>query len=537
MYKYILLPGRHHAITQFQIDYLQSAIKEKNTKLLNGKHVELDSNAEVVWAVTSANHANTRRNPISGARRLGLIEHVTSINDLSSLIFLIQNMDIKPDFAHYIVEEIKLQSNGLIELNPQNCLVACSTPDVIAQYESLGFEVLPMELKDGNLDTTIARRPWELIETIVAKGDTWSADLKLQIEFANGCLEYYQKYSIAQTIYDVFEDPLQEASTDGDLTDTRDYEVYRQAFEDNAFRKVDQFSEFVEPGRILDIGSATGQTIKLLTERSSLAESDFYGVEAARPLYAICQQRKENGAFGNANVFFYQRNIMQSTFFPDNSLNTIITMALTHEIESYLGRQALLEFITRIYKMLAPNGVYINYDVAAPNEKDTEVFVKFNDFDGVNPSEEEITKQLSESELAAFLESLSTKARFIRFAHDFRGAEKDTMSYTRKSISSENYFVMRYGDLCDFLAKKDYVENWHSEMHERFCYWEYSDWTEALAKVGFVVEPVSKAVTNEWLIENRFAPAAKVYKKNSEGQLEEMPQPATNIMLVARKPA
>lgn len=534
MIRYILLPGRHHVVTQFQVDYLRDVFKNSSTKTLDVETISIAPETEVIWAITSANHANTRRNPIPGHRRLGLIEYTTQKENIPSQNYLISDIDHKDNFAHYVIQEIHLQSNGAVAMTPSNTVVACSTPPVIEQYQKLGYHILPLELSDMNSNTTHTRRAWELIEEIVAVGKTWAEQPSVQKDIAEECIEYFQKYRLDQTVIDIFQDPLQEASSEGDLTTSRDYDTYRQAFEDNAFRKVEQFSQYVVPGRILDIGSATGQTIKLLSDIKRFEESDFYGVEAARPLYAICQQRKENGAFGNANVFFYQRNIMQSTLFPKNSVNTAITMALTHEVESYMGRDALMDFIKRVYDMITPGGVYINYDVVGPDNKNLDVYVEFTEDDGENP--EDVHEELDDEALNSFLKKLSTKSRFIRFAKDFRSAEGDGMTYKTELVDGSEYFVLKNADLCDFLAKKDYTENWHSELHERFCYWEYSDWEEALKNVGFEIEPSSHRITNDWLIENRFGPAAQVYTQNNQGKLVELEPPVTNLILVARKP-
>ena len=102
-------------------------------------------------------------------------------------------------------------------------------------------------------------------------------------------------------------------------------------------------------------------------------------------------------------------------------------------------------------------------------------------------------------------------------------------------VDGKQYAVLRYGDLCDFLAKKDYLQSWHSEMHERFCFWSYSDWVNALEEVGFVLAEGSGPKRNDWLIENRFAPAAKVFEKQKEGFVAKEP-PITNVLLVAYKP-
>ncbi len=44
---FLLFPGRHHVLTRFQADYLRRW-----------------PGVTIVWAVTSANHENTKRNPV-----------------------------------------------------------------------------------------------------------------------------------------------------------------------------------------------------------------------------------------------------------------------------------------------------------------------------------------------------------------------------------------------------------------------------------------------------------------------------------------
>jgi hypothetical protein len=95
---------------------------------------------------------------------------------------------------------------------------------------------------------------------------------------------------------------------------------------------------------------------------------------------------------------------------------------------------------------------------------------------------------------------------------------------------------MRRADLCDFLAKKDYIDSWTSEMHERFCFFDHDDWVRLLKETGFEIESTSQAKQNPWLIENRFAPAAKVFTKDLSDMLQLEPQPVTNTLLFARKP-
>jgi hypothetical protein len=65
---YVLFPGRHHLLTRFQAEHLAR---------LGGT---------VVWAVTSANHANTKRNPVPFHRREAAIERFSVQAGLRSLV-------------------------------------------------------------------------------------------------------------------------------------------------------------------------------------------------------------------------------------------------------------------------------------------------------------------------------------------------------------------------------------------------------------------------------------------------------------------
>jgi len=509
---YILIPGRHHLITAFQVSYLKEIIS---------KHPD----AEIIWAVTSADHTGTQRNPISGPRRLGLIEAVMASENLPSEVYLISNKRERPNFSHYVIEEIRTQTSGRIDMKPENTIVACSTQSVIEQYRALGFEVATVE-RD-----THAGLPWDIVQRIIAIGERWKDDEMVTSAMHPVCRELYIRYHIAELIQTIYADPLV-GSDDGDITVSRDYASYRAAFEDNAWRKVDDFAEYVLSGKIVDVGCATGQTIKLLGERPELFESDFYGVEVARPLYEICQQRKTNGEFGDTNVYFYQRNIMQSELFEPDSMSTVITMALTHEVESYLGHDELLKFIKRAYDMLAPGGVYINYDVVGPDERTQEVYFLPNYDDGDNP--DDLKWELEGEELAAFLGTLSTAARFKRFERDFRHDERDGISAQREAIGGVEYIVLSHSDLCEFLAKKDYLNSWKSEMHEKFCFYSHDEWCDILIQAGFEITSASRAITNTWLIENRFDPAGRVYRMTDD-RLTRVTAPTTNTLLVARK--
>jgi len=122
-FKYLLLPGRHHAITKFQVAHLKELLQRE----------DVDRSTQIVWAVTSANHSGTQRNPISGTRRLGMIEAVSAVEKLPSQSYRITNMTQKQNFAHYVLEEVRFESKGRVSLTPETTLVVCSTAEVASQ--------------------------------------------------------------------------------------------------------------------------------------------------------------------------------------------------------------------------------------------------------------------------------------------------------------------------------------------------------------------------------------------------------------------
>jgi hypothetical protein len=266
-----------------------------------------------------------------------------------------------------------------------------------------------------------------------------------------------------------------------------------------------------------------------------LRESDIFGIEIARPLYELCVQAKNNGAFGNESVYFYQRNIMQSKLFPDNSIQTTTSFSLTHEVESYLGREKLLTFISQIYEQTAPGGAYINVDVVGPEDGDRIVWLWLNHEDG-HDDDGRVSDKSDLSGYTTYLDGLSTLGIFKRFAKDFRAEEGDVIDYKLIERDGLWYAVLALRDAADFIETKDYHQSWFSEMHERFCYWSFSDWKHQLEDVGFIVDESSRTFLNDWIVDNRYTGKVRLFTENNDsGELAELPYPDTTMILVAHK--
>jgi hypothetical protein len=536
----LLFPGRHHLLTNFQQEYLTlvtgpdpSALRDVGGEPLGLKE-RIDT---ILWAVTSANHSNTRRNPLPAHRREAAIESFAAELDAESYVYLVDDLGSSAHFAEYVLKKIEVDSRGRFRLSPANAVVACSTPEVLVQYERLGFRVLPVELADRPGPSFRADPPWRVLERLVEaglRGEDWRTHEVFLTKVARASRRLYLKYDYGEQILDLFRHPV--GTPDGELTETRDYNVYVRAFDEGAERKYALVKDHVVPGRIVDVGCCTGALIQQLTRDDRLRESDFYGVELARPLYAECLHRKEQGAFANDNVFFYQANVAERAIFPPNSVNTFTTFSLTHELESYQGRATLERFITLLHGQLALGGRWLNVDVVGPEDKDEVVYLLLNRADGRNDDYERDFGKGERARLRDYLAGLSTFGRFLRFARDFRREEGYRLRYATESVGGELYVVVRMQDACEFLSKKDYLDNWRSEMHETFCFWGFGEWREAVEEAGFCVRPGSHAFTNPWVVAHRYEGRAKLFRKEKDG-LAPLAYPVTNMLLIAEKRA
>jgi hypothetical protein len=527
----LLFPGRHQLLTNFQFQYIERLLDHTNTNPvtdIHGNIVKTDAVDAIVFAVTSANHSNTRRNPLPFYLRALALQEFSNKLNIPAYIYGIDDVGNLASFASYTIKRIRHESEGMLDITPANTVVICSTP-VLDMYETLGFTILPAELVDRTSWKHSTALPWDIVEKIAAD-DAWDTNPAIYEHMHASSLNIWKKYKLASKVQLLFKDRM--ISEDGDITGTRDYNTYVRQMDTIAELKYTETAPYIRAGRIGDIGCAVGSWIKLACRDERLRESDFYGIEVARHLFDICQQRKHNGEFRNPFVFFSQRNAVTGLVFDRESMNTIHTSSLTHEIESYGSRQDLLAFIRNRYDELTHGGVWVNRDVVGPVNKDQRVLMALNQEDGIHT---EVDKTFaSREDLALHLNRLSTYGRFLRFAIDFRKHEGYSLYYAVRLIDGKEYIELSLGDACEFMSRKDYTDNWESEMHETFTFWSIDDWKAELEKVGFVIAPESQAYTNTWIVDNRLRGKVELYIEES-GKLEAFSYPVTNMILIAEK--
>lgn len=527
MFSEVLFPGRHHAVTAFQVDFLTRLLAGEVTDA-DGAPVPTTDDAVVVWAVTSANHAWTRRNPLPGHRRESLVERVAVASGLPSLVVPVPDVPQHPRFAALVVTTVATALPHRPAPDPSRTLVACSTPAVAESYRSLGFTVVGVEdAVEADPDDQPAR-PWEVVQRLAEGDPSW------RLVAHPETVAFYERYGVVDLVVDLFADPV--VSSEGDLTTTRDYRTYAASFETASARKFEQVGPLLQPGRVVDIGCATGGLLEQVAGDPRFAESDLFGVDVARPLLDEAEHKKATGVFANPNIWFLRANILGGPVLPAGSMDTTVTVALTHEVYSYgAGRADVEQFARNVHAHTRVDGVWVNSDVLGPHDPDRLVDLHLDVSDGETPAApREDLDALDAAAVAAYVGGLSTAGRLVQFAHDFPRLSGVAFAAERRDSprGDRATWRLRLGDAMEFMTTKDYADNWLSECHESFCGLSYADWADVLTGAGFTLDPTSRAWRNDWLVEHRFAPVAELTDASTGDGLE---WPVTHVLTVARR--
>lgn len=532
----LLFPGRHLLQTNFQEQYLRTVVQASLDQLefLPGVSPSMATPiSTIVFAVTSANHQFSRYNPIPfHIRAIGVDRFARDFaQDIpaSYRIFGIPHYAPSARFAAILIKEIAEQTEGYLQLTPQNCVVLSSTMPVAAMFQKLGYAVLPAEAAH----TLAPATPQQLLAQIMQAGDSWYTRPELRAQVSPTTIALWRDFpEVPKRVFRLWHDPL--LTDAGSLTDTRNYSTYSQAMGHAAIidLKYADISPHIVPGRIVDEGCADGALLVRVAQDHP--DSDLIGIEITGELLSRCHERHRAGEYGGTFVHFHQRNIT-TPIFQSATINTTICNSTLHELWSYNDQAATVrKYLHQKFLQTAPGGRLLIRDVVGPANLDAQVWLWLDHDDG------EPYKAARSQEVA----KLSTFARFLRFAQDFlpqrhdstpHHASNSVVPFEARTHKGRQYIVTTMRHAVEYISKKDYTENWASEMHEEFAFWNMDDWQRELAAVGFVVLPASHVYTNEWIVRNRWKNRVALYQ-NVNDTLVPISDPPTTIVLVAEKP-
>jgi nicotinamide mononucleotide adenylyltransferase/SAM-dependent methyltransferase len=401
----------------------------------------------LVVVITSADHANTRRNPLSAQEREQLLRPALAAAGVPFEVVRVADVAQSEAWVAHVLRGVQ-EALGLT-LTPEGARVLSQNRDVKGLFEAAGFTVEAREVK--------GLTPQELLER-VASGRPW----------ADGATEatraFLSQPEVLERLRAIFSQRL--LNDDGELGHHRDFQSYGAQMDASLRQKLDELVPFVVPGCIVDLGCGTG---KLLVELSRLyPESAFVGVDLSREFLRLCDEN----TYASQDVTLHFGNIIEKHV-PDGSASTLIFSSVTHEIYSYSGYslEALDRALSNACAQLRPGG---------------RVLIR----DGVSPGPQPVLLQLLTPQV---------RATFERFAREFKhgqGAAHQRVSADTVRISAHL--------ANEFICKKDYLKNWHLEVHEEFGAHTLEGYRAALVRAG--LSPIHvKGTRNPWIVANRYA--------------------------------
>ncbi len=427
----------------------------------------------LICVITSANHAATRRNPLDVATRESMLRPALERSGKPFDIVRVDDIADSTAWVDHVNEQIKKQLGS--RLTSDSTTVYSANRDVDALFKASGFKVIAQEVQ--------GLTPHELVQR-VADGKPWQEEASAETR------AIYSKPEVISKLRDIFRQTL--LNDDGELGHLRDFISYGAMMDASMVQKLEDLARYVKPGCIVDKGCGTG---KLMVELSRLfPQSRLVGVDLSREFLRVCDEN----TYSTEDVMLVFGNIIERNV-PPGTATTVIYSSVMHEVHSYSDYDVkqIDRALANAWQELAPGG---------------RVLIR----DGISPAPATWRVRL-----------LTPLARetFTRFAQEFchgRGAKFEQLSEDCVRLSSH--------DANEFLCKKDYLKNWHIEIHEEFGPLTLEGWRDALKRAGF--EPLHlREYANEWIVKNRYEGSVEVL--DDAGM--RLPWPPTNMVVVGER--
>ena len=428
---------------------------------------------ELICVVTSADHVGTRRNPLDHETRIGLIR--PELERIACPHHIVEVRDIPDDAAWVAHIERQLAAVG-IKLSPSDTLVHSANHSVQGLFAAAGYAVASAVITGPT--------PHELLQRIV-EGKPWR-------DLASGPTRaLFDQPAMLDKLRAIFADTLR--TEDGELGHQRDFDSYGAQMDASLRCKLDDLLPWIRPGLVVDKGCGTG---KLLVELSrKFPQSTLVGVDLSREFLRRCDQNR----YFSSEVDFVQGDAAERQI-ESGRATTVIFSSIMHEIYSYsdYSRERVEHALRSAFEELGPGGHLLIRD-------------------GISPSSGMWRMRFLRPDVAR---------QFEKFATEFKhgcGVKWERVNEDTVRLSAH--------DANEFLCKKDYLQNWHIEVHEEFGVFTLAQWRELLECVGFVVCE-AKEYVNDWIRQNRYVGSVALFDDAGEA----LQWPATNAVIVGEKP-
>jgi SAM-dependent methyltransferase len=278
---------------------------------------------------------------------------------------------------------------------------------------------------------------------------------------------------------------------DGELAEHRDFTSYGAQMDASLVQKLQDLLPWVKPGRIVDKGCGTGKLLVELSRR--FPRSALVGVDLSREFLRRCDENTYGA--GDVELLLGEAAAQQ---LPDGTATTVIFSSVMHEIYTYSGYdlQQIDRALASASRELATGG---------------RVLVR----DGISPGKAAWRMQLLDE---------PTRAAFVRFTAEFKHGQGAPFEEVDGWIRIQAHLAN------EFLCKKDYLKNWHIEVHEEYGALTLDGWRAALERAGLRVLEL-REYASEWIVEHRYAGHVRLCDDSGAP----IPWPATNAVVVGEQ--
>ncbi len=497
----LLFIGRMHITTKAQQASLTSFSGVSPRKFSVNISQPID---EVIAVITSADHKETKRNPIPIERRIEGIANFLKDVGMKYRIFHIPDIHDDKKWVEFVENQVSYQSHGKIQLTNKNTVLFTLTPSVIRLFKKKGYKIMKRSENKNEI------MPFEIISMIAESGKNWKKpDARWKKYASKASIELYKKYNLGDMINDIYSEIL--TTSEGELAEARNFRTYGNQMDLSMPMKINEISRFIKKGTIADVGCGTGNLLFYLSQ--NFPESEVIGVDLSMEFLRHC----EGQYYPNHNVYFYRKNASAMIFRP-GTITTKIFSSILHEVYSYNGysmkeaRQAL----KNSYEELISGGRIIIRDGVKPENKI--VYMKLNSRDGAIKSND--------------MKKLSTEGKFLKFAREFK--KRQGVKYEIKTVDGEKYYKVYISDAYEFMNKKDYAENWNIEINEVYGILTFRQYCKMLKNIGFKIASDSREILNPWIEKNRFSGKVSLFEMRNN-KLLPIRYPNTHMVLVGEK--
>lgn len=292
-----------------------------------------------------------------------------------------------------------------------------------------------------------------------------------------------------------------------------EYEAYFAGMDASMQQKVAlTTAHFPVRGCIADMGAGSGRgTYDLACLYGGL---ELIGVD----INPISVERA-NRQFQHSNLSYVVGDISEMVF-PAESLDGILDSSVLHHVTSFndFDVNRVLAALDNQVAQLKTGGVIIIRDFVIPDGPE-KVYLDLPETDG--------------SEQGNAVE-LSTAALFLLFARTWRSSINPQSPVAFNRIKSPRKGFARYETslrvATEFVLRKDYREDWETEVLEEYTYLSQAQFEDAFRSRGLRIV-TSRPLWNPWIVQNRFE--NKFYLSDLDER--PLPFPPTNYLIVGEK--